>query len=62
MNPASIRRRRPLAVMSALWAPHNPGHMTSKAKSGQSLLVGFGPGTQVIGWDSVPPADRPRVV
>ena len=23
-----------------------------------SLLVGFGPGTQVTGWDSVPPADR----
>jgi cytochrome d ubiquinol oxidase subunit I len=27
-----------------------------------SLLVGFGPGTQVIGWDSVPPAYRPPVV
>jgi cytochrome bd ubiquinol oxidase subunit I len=27
-----------------------------------SLLVGFGPGTRVIGWDSVPPADRPPVV
>ena len=27
-----------------------------------SLLVGFGPGTQVAGWDSVPPADRPPVV
>jgi cytochrome bd ubiquinol oxidase subunit I len=27
-----------------------------------SLLVGFGPRTQVIGWDSVPPADRPPVV
>jgi cytochrome bd ubiquinol oxidase subunit I len=27
-----------------------------------SLLVGFGPGTKVIGWDSVPPADRPPVV
>src|SRR3984885_2853055 len=27
-----------------------------------SLLVGFGPGTQVTGWDSVPPADRPPVV
>jgi cytochrome bd ubiquinol oxidase subunit I len=26
-----------------------------------SLLVGFGPGTRVIGWDSVPPADRPPV-
>jgi cytochrome d ubiquinol oxidase subunit I len=24
-----------------------------------SLLVGFGPGTQVTGWDSVPAADRP---
>ena len=24
-----------------------------------SLLVGFGPGTQVTGWDTVPPADRP---
>jgi cytochrome bd ubiquinol oxidase subunit I len=27
-----------------------------------SLLVGFGPGTQVTGWDSVPPAGRPPVV
>ena len=27
-----------------------------------SLLVGFAPGTQVTGWDSVPPADRPPVV
>jgi cytochrome d ubiquinol oxidase subunit I len=27
-----------------------------------SLLVGFRPGTRVIGWDSVPPADRPPVV
>jgi len=27
-----------------------------------SLLVGFGPGTQVTGWDNVPPADRPPVV
>ena len=26
-----------------------------------SLLVGFGPGTRVTGWDSVPPADRPPV-
>jgi cytochrome d ubiquinol oxidase subunit I len=27
-----------------------------------SLLVGFGPGTRVIGWDSVAPAMRPPVV
>jgi cytochrome d ubiquinol oxidase subunit I len=27
-----------------------------------SLLVGFGPGTQVKGWDTVPPADRPPAV
>jgi cytochrome d ubiquinol oxidase subunit I len=27
-----------------------------------SLLVGFTPGTRVIGWDSVPPAERPPVV
>jgi cytochrome d ubiquinol oxidase subunit I len=27
-----------------------------------SLLVGFAPGTKVIGWDSVPPADRPPAV
>jgi cytochrome bd ubiquinol oxidase subunit I len=27
-----------------------------------SLLVGFSPSTRVIGWDSVPPADRPPVV
>jgi cytochrome bd ubiquinol oxidase subunit I len=27
-----------------------------------SLLVGFSPGTKVIGWDSVPAADRPPVV
>jgi cytochrome d ubiquinol oxidase subunit I len=27
-----------------------------------SLLAGFGPGTRVTGWDSVPPADRPPVV
>ncbi len=26
-----------------------------------SILVGFGPGTRVIGWDSVPAADRPPV-
>ena len=26
-----------------------------------SLLVGFGPGTRVTGWDSVPPAFRPPV-
>jgi cytochrome d ubiquinol oxidase subunit I len=27
-----------------------------------SLLVGFGPGTKVTGWDTVAPADRPPVV
>ena len=27
-----------------------------------SLLVGFSPGTKVIGWDTVPAADRPPVV
>jgi cytochrome bd ubiquinol oxidase subunit I len=27
-----------------------------------SLLAGFGPGTQVTGWDTVPPAQRPPVV
>lgn len=27
-----------------------------------SILVGFRPGTRVIGWDSVPPAGRPPVV
>jgi len=27
-----------------------------------SLLVGFGPGTRVTGWDTVAPADRPPVV
>jgi cytochrome d ubiquinol oxidase subunit I len=27
-----------------------------------SLLVGFSPGTQVTGWDSVPPAERPAAV
>ena len=27
-----------------------------------SVLAGFGPGTRVTGWDSVPPADRPPVV
>jgi cytochrome d ubiquinol oxidase subunit I len=27
-----------------------------------SLLVGFGPGTQVTGWNAVPPAHRPPVV
>jgi len=27
-----------------------------------SLLVGFGPGTKVTGWDTVPPAERPPVV
>jgi cytochrome bd ubiquinol oxidase subunit I len=27
-----------------------------------SLLVGFGPGSQVTGWDSVPPAERAPVV
>ena len=27
-----------------------------------SLLVGFAPGTQVTGWDSVPPAGRPPAV
>jgi len=27
-----------------------------------SLLAGFGPGTQVTGWDTVPPAARPPVV
>jgi cytochrome bd ubiquinol oxidase subunit I len=27
-----------------------------------SLLVGFGPGTKVIGWDSVPATQRPPVV
>jgi len=26
-----------------------------------SLLAGFGPGTRVTGWDTVPPADRPPV-
>jgi len=27
-----------------------------------SLLVGFGPGTRVTGWDTVPPTQRPPVV
>ncbi|MCU1489938.1 MAG: cytochrome ubiquinol oxidase subunit [Acidimicrobiaceae bacterium] len=27
-----------------------------------SLLVGFSPSTKVVGWDSVPPADRPPAV
>ena len=27
-----------------------------------SLLAGFGPGTQVAGWDTVPPAERPPAV
>jgi cytochrome d ubiquinol oxidase subunit I len=27
-----------------------------------SLLAGFGPGTRVTGWDSVPPAERPPAV
>jgi cytochrome bd ubiquinol oxidase subunit I len=27
-----------------------------------SLLVGFGPGTRVTGWDTAPPAQRPPVV
>src|SRR5690349_17162592 len=27
-----------------------------------SLLVGFGPGTRVTGWDSVPPPSRPPVI
>jgi cytochrome bd ubiquinol oxidase subunit I len=27
-----------------------------------SLLAGFGPGTRVTGWDTVPPAQRPPVV
>jgi cytochrome bd ubiquinol oxidase subunit I len=27
-----------------------------------SLLVGFAPGTKVVGWDTVPAADRPPVV
>ena len=27
-----------------------------------SLLVGFGPGTRVTGWDTVPPAQRPPAV
>jgi cytochrome bd ubiquinol oxidase subunit I len=30
--------------------------------SADSLLVGFTPGTKVIGWDSVPPSQRPPVV
>jgi cytochrome bd ubiquinol oxidase subunit I len=40
------------------------GHVYAgiKVPDMDSLLVGFGPGTQVIGWDSVPPADRPPVV
>jgi cytochrome bd ubiquinol oxidase subunit I len=37
------------------------GHIYAglKIPYADSLLVGFGPGTQVTGWDTVPPADRP---
>jgi cytochrome bd ubiquinol oxidase subunit I len=39
------------------------GHIYAgiKIPSMDSLLVGFGPGTKVIGWDSVPAASRPPV-
>jgi cytochrome d ubiquinol oxidase subunit I len=40
------------------------GHVSGGVKIPglDSILVGFGPGTKVIGWDSVPPAFRPPVV
>ena len=40
------------------------GHIYAglKVPDMDSLLVGFGPGTKVIGWDSVPAAYRPPVV
>ncbi|HTW04338.1 MAG TPA: cytochrome ubiquinol oxidase subunit I [Streptosporangiaceae bacterium] len=40
------------------------GHVYAglRIPSADSLLVGFGPGTRVIGWDSVPPSQRPPVV
>jgi cytochrome d ubiquinol oxidase subunit I len=40
------------------------GHVYAglKVPDMNSLLVGFGPGTKVIGWDSVPAAYRPPVV
>jgi cytochrome d ubiquinol oxidase subunit I len=40
------------------------GHITAglKVPDMDSLLVGFGPGTKVIGWDSAPAAYRPPVV
>jgi cytochrome d ubiquinol oxidase subunit I len=40
------------------------GHVYAglKIPYADSLLVGFGPGTKVTGWDAVPPADRPPVV
>jgi cytochrome d ubiquinol oxidase subunit I len=37
-------------------------HAGLKIPDMDSLLVGFGPGTKVIGWDSVPAAYRPPVV
>jgi len=41
-NPASIRRRRPLAVMPAPWAPRDPIHMASKVGlAGSSRSAGL---------------------
>jgi len=41
-SPASIRRRRPLAVMPAPWAPRDPIHMASKAGlAGSSRSAGL---------------------
>src|SRR5215831_12268144 len=73
----AIAQGQPVKFASMEYVPHTSRHVPEwlggvyvngrvyggvKIPYLDSVLAGFGPGTKVIGWDSVPPAFRPPVV
>jgi cytochrome bd ubiquinol oxidase subunit I len=73
----SIAHDQPVKFASMEYVPHTARHVPEwlggayvnghiygglRIPDFDSLLVGFGPGTRVTGWDTVPPAQRPPVV
>jgi cytochrome bd ubiquinol oxidase subunit I len=70
----AIARQQPVKFAAMEYVAHTSTHVAEwigglyingriyaglKLPDIDSILVGFTPGTRVIGWDSVPPADRP---
>ena len=73
----SIAHDQPVKFAAMEYVPHTARHVPEwlggvylnghvygglRIPDFDSLLVGFGPGTQVTGWDTVPPGQRPPVV